>query len=307
VSDGHTHPEGAAGAVPAERPISIPGVAKPQRFRPRFHYELLVCGVRGHELIGTDAAVLRAEDATFAREMGGVRWHRCLRCDSWLPFTPPSDPALTYPPARDQIELPQRGRPLRDKIVLRIIAIDRAVHFVVLGLLSIGVFLIASNEPDLRDRFYAILSAIHGGVGGPTHESDGGFAHEIDNLLSLPPGRLHLIGAVLAAYALLEAVEAVGLWRQRRWAEYLTLVATAALLPLEIYELFKGVTALKVIALVVNVAIVVYLLFAKRLFGIRGGAAAEEALRARDVGWASLDRTSPEAYALRGFGPYPRP
>jgi uncharacterized membrane protein (DUF2068 family) len=102
---------------------------------------------------------------------------------------------------------------------------------------------------------------------------------------------------VLAAYALLEAVEAVGLWRQRRWAEYLTLVATAALLPLEIYELFKGVTALKVIALVVNVAIVVYLLFAKRLFGVRGGAAAEEALRARDVGWASLDRTSPEAYA----------
>ena len=35
----------------------------------------------------------------------------------------------------------------------------------------------------------------------------------------------------------------------------------------------------------VNVAVVAYLLFAKRLFGLHGGAAAEEALHERDVGW----------------------
>jgi hypothetical protein len=46
----------------------------------------------------------------------------------------------------------------------------------------------------------------------------------------------------------------------------------------------------------VNLAIVLYLLLAKRLFGLRGGAAADEALRERDLGWASLERTSPEAY-----------
>src|SRR5215218_6478808 len=230
---------------------SRPGVVKPRRFRPRFHWELLVCGIRGHELIGTDAAALRVEDASFAREMEGRRWHRCLRCDSWLPFAPPLDPERPYPP-------------LREKIVLRLIAIDRAIHFVVLGLLAIAVFLVASNEDELRDRFYAILSAIHGGVGGPSHESNGGFVHRIDDLLSLPRGRLHLVGLVLAAYAVLEAVEAVGLWMQKRWAEYLTLIATAALLPLEIYELTRGVTVLKVTALVVNIAVIVYLLFAKR-------------------------------------------
>ena len=275
---------------------SRPGVVKPRRFRPRFHWELLVCGIRGHELIGTDAAVLRVEDAPFAREMEGRRWHRCLRCDSWLPFAPPLDPERPYPPAHEEIELPLRGRPLRDKIVLRLIAIDRAIRFVVLGLLAIAVFLVASNEDELRDRFYAILSAIHGGVGGPSHESNGGFVHRIDDLLSLPRGRLHLVGLVLAAYAVLEAVEAVGLWMQKRWAEYLTLIATAALLPLEIYELTRGVTVLKVTALVVNIAVIVYLLFAKRLFGLRGGAAADEALRERDLGWASLVRTAPEAY-----------
>ena len=279
-----------------------PGIAKPRRVRPRFHYELLVCGLRGHELIGTDAAELRAEDALFAREMAGQRWHRCVRCDSWLPFATPTDPERPYPPPRDEIELPLRGRPLRDKIVLRLIAINRAFHFVVLGLLSIAVFLVASNEPDLRDRFYEILGALNGGVGGPTHDSGGGFVHMIDDLLSLSPDRLDLIGAVVVAYAVLEGVEAVGLWLQRRWAEYLTLIATTSLLPLEIYELVRGATPLKVVAIIVNLAIVIYLLFAKRLFGLRGGAAAEEALRARDVGWGSLERTSPEVFSGASAG-----
>jgi hypothetical protein len=275
----------------------LPGVAKPRRFRPRFHYELLVCGVRGHELVGIDVAELRSEDAPFAREMGGTRWHRCLRCDSWLPFTTPARPSRRHPPALAEIELPLRGRPLRDKIILRLIAVDRAVHFIVLGLLAIAVILVADHEADLRDEFYAVLGAIHGGVGGPTADSGGGFVHRINDLLSLPAGRLKLVGAALGAYALLEAVEAVGLWRQRRWAEYLTLIATCALLPLEVYELANGITALKVVALIVNLAIVVYLLFAKRLFGLRGGVAAEEALRARDMGWGPLAETAPEAHS----------
>ena len=54
----------------------------------------------------------------------------------------------------------------------------------------------------------------------------------------------------------------------------------------------KG-SPLKVIALIVNVAIVVYLLYAKRLFGIRGGAAAEHAQRERDMGWEALERATP--------------
>src|SRR3954469_1797192 len=90
-----------------------PGVTKqrPPRFVPRFHWELLVCGLAGHELVGLDARRLRPEDAVVAREIDGVRWYRCLRCDSWLPvgdFVPTRD----TPPGRDEIELPLRGRPL---------------------------------------------------------------------------------------------------------------------------------------------------------------------------------------------------
>src|SRR5947208_7655679 len=113
----------------------LPGVTlvEPSRFRPRFHYELLVCGLAGHELIGIDARELSAADAVIAREMDGVRWHRCLRCDSWLPVDAPVAPVRERAPGRDEIDLPLRGKPLRDKVVLRLIAINRAVHFLVLG------------------------------------------------------------------------------------------------------------------------------------------------------------------------------
>jgi hypothetical protein len=43
-----------------------PGTTKPRRFRPTCHYELLVCGLVGHELVGTDAAELRPQDALAA-------------------------------------------------------------------------------------------------------------------------------------------------------------------------------------------------------------------------------------------------
>ena len=72
---------------------------------------------------------------------------------------------------------------------------------------------------------------------------------------------------------------------------------TASFLPLEVYELIHKLTPFKVFAFVINVAIVVYLLYAKRLFGLRGGAAADEAEREQDVGWEALERASPWAIA----------
>src|SRR6266576_4150613 len=122
-----------------EQPHRPPGTVRPERFLPRLHYELLVCGLRGHALIGADAAELRPQDAIFARDMDGSRWHRCLRCDSWLPLGEPVSPARRHPPDREEIELPLRGKALRDKIVLRVIAVDRAFHFVLLGLLAIAI------------------------------------------------------------------------------------------------------------------------------------------------------------------------
>ena len=277
----------------------LPGTVKPQRFRPKFHWELLVCGTRGHELVGLDARTLRPEDALVARQDGaGVRWHRCLRCDSWLPVPPPQQPARDHLPSRDDIELPLRGKPLRDKVVLRLIAINRAFHFVVLGLLGAAILLFAAHQGELKDTFYRVAADLQEGVGGgPVQTSKTGLLHELDRLFTLKSGTLELVGAAVLVYALIEGVEAVGLWYQQRWCEYLTFIVTTSFIPLEVYELIHKFTPFKVFALIVNTAIVAYLLYAKRLFGFRGGAAADEALSELDLGWQALERSSPQAIA----------
>lgn len=72
------------------------------------------------------------------------------------------------------------------------------------------------------------------------------------------------VGAI--AYALLEGTEGVGLAMRRRWAEYLTVIATGALIPFEAYEVVSRPTLFRVGALLLNLAVVGYLAYRKRLF-----------------------------------------
>jgi uncharacterized membrane protein (DUF2068 family) len=275
---------------PAGTHQPAPGIHR--RRRRQLHYELLACGVRGHELVGQDAAELRAEDHLFAREADGLRWHRCLRCDSWLALTPPDPAARRHPPRREEIALPLRGKALRDKVVLRLIAVNRAFHFVVLGALGVGLLVFAAHQSELRGGFYRVLSDLQGPVSASTQHPHG-LVSELQKLLSAQVGTLQTVAAVALAYALLEGAEAFGLWYQRRWAEYLTFLATTALLPLEVYELVHRLSPFKVGAFVINVAVVIYLLRAKRLFGVHGGAAADLAERERDSGWAAVELATP--------------
>lgn len=258
------------------------------------NWELLVCGVHGHELAGADAAELRPQDANLAREdASGTRWCRCLRCDSWVALARPESPARSFPPERDEIELPLRGKPLREKIVLRLIAIDRAFHFIVLGALGVLVLVFAADRGTLRHTFYKVAADLQGGVAFEQSHATHGLWHDLYDAFTTSSSHLHLLGVVLLAYSAVEGIEAVGLWYQRRWAEYLTFIVTTSLLPLEVYEIVNRPTVFKILAFVVNLAIVIYLLLAKRLFGLRGGAAAGKTESERDQGWEALERTAP--------------
>ena len=273
--------------------LTPPGTQVPRPHR-RLDWELIACGVRGHVLVGLDAAHPRPQDAILMHEEGGVRWHRCLRCDCWVTLPSPEHPATEHPPDRADIRVPLRGKALRDRVVLRLIAVDRIVHFLVLGLLGVAVLLFAADRQSLHDAFYRVLTALQGGVAGGPVQSTGhvGILHELDKLFAYRTGTLHAVGVALLAYAALEGIEAVGLWFGRRWAEYLTFVATTVLLPLEVYEIVNGGTVLKVIGFLINLMVVVYLLFKKRLFGLRGGGAAEAAERAHDISWERIERAT---------------
>jgi uncharacterized membrane protein (DUF2068 family) len=60
-------------------------------------------------------------------------------------------------------------------------------------------------------------------------------------------------------YAGLYFTEGAGLLLRKRWAEYLTIISTAGFIPLEIYEIAQHLTAIRIVLLFVNVAIVLYL------------------------------------------------
>jgi uncharacterized membrane protein (DUF2068 family) len=78
----------------------------------------------------------------------------------------------------------------------------------------------------------------------------------IDAAANLTDTRLWILAALAALYGLVRFVEAYGLWRGLRWAEWFAAVSGAIYIPFELYELFLGVKWLSLVALVVNVLIV---------------------------------------------------
>ncbi len=226
---------------------------------------------------------------TWSGVIDGHRWHRCLRCDAWVYLPEPAAPARAELPPRDQIDLPMRGKPLRDRYVLRLIAVERSLHVLVFLVAGVAILLFARHRDLLLTDFRAVVSQLEGGGATP----GSGLLAEIAKLFHFTDRSLYVVATIALAYAALEAVEAVGLWFAKRWAEYLTFVATILFLPIEVHELTERVTVLRVMTLVVNLGVALYLLWAKRLFGLRGGGAAEAAARERDEGWPALSRSTP--------------
>ncbi len=235
--------------------------------------ELFVCGIRGHELPGAALDTVDERHAAIARDtVDGRRLVRCLRCGDWVVVDPPAPGADgTTIDDVDEIPRPPRGKALRDEFVLRIIAIDRVLHTVAFAAVGVAAVVIDRNISGVHDWANSLLGDLNNaqqGSGGAS--SHGILTALLTRLAHLKPHSLALLALFAFVYAAISATEAVGLWLQKRWAEYLTAVATAIFLPLEIHELVQRVTFVRVFAFAVNVAILVYLVWAKHLFGIGG-------------------------------------
>ncbi|MEO6003798.1 MAG: DUF2127 domain-containing protein [Opitutus sp.] len=75
---------------------------------------------------------------------------------------------------------------------------------------------------------------------------------------------LWLLAGAAALYAAVRGIEAYGLWFERRWAEWFALVAGGLFIPVEIYELIHHATKMKLLVLITNTAIVVYMVYVLR-------------------------------------------
>jgi uncharacterized membrane protein (DUF2068 family) len=132
------------------------------------------------------------------------------------------------------------------------IAAERAVRGA--ALVAVGVVVLSHLHADWGGVVRWL--SVHLGL-NPTGRL---VSHTIECAHHLTVNRLLAIGVVSLAYGVIELVDGVGLWKRRRWTEYLTIVATSLLVPLEIYELAHHATLLKIGGLVVNLLIVAYLI-----------------------------------------------
>lgn len=114
--------------------------------------------------------------------------------------------------------------------------------------------------------------AVHALVGPWLARALDAAAHWLD---AATPGRLAVTASIALGYAALLGVEGFGLWTARPWAEWVSVLVTASLIPFELYEVAHRITVVRVVVLVLNVLVVWYLVARiRRDRDRRGGAPA---------------------------------
>ena len=238
-------------------------------------WSLYRCGSAGHVTYAPDEPQIREQ--LHGQTASGELW-RCVRCGTFVPGAPlGSGPVANAPVVR-------RGKEIRSEVILRFFAVERFLRFLLFGVIAYGIWRFAS-APGIVTAFKRELPVIHTlfrGLGLNINHSGlfGLFRHA----LAIKPSTLHIVAALAAAYALVELIESIGLWLAKRWGEYFATVATSLGLPYEIYEIYDKFTYTRVILFAINLALVLYLILTRRLFGARGGKEAYEArLRSESV------------------------
>jgi uncharacterized membrane protein (DUF2068 family) len=230
---------------------------------------LVSCGLRGHITYRPDES--EYADRLRAATVAGDAW-RCLRCGTYVAEAPAgSGPAELAP-------TPTRGRALRQLIILRLLAVLRAVEGTAWLAVGITAWFVSDRVPEFLAALKQAVPALEPVTRTIGWDIDRSWlARMVDRWAEVSPDTIILLGTVLAALGAVKWAEAVGLWMGKRWGEYLAAVATAAFIPVEVFELVEHISAFKIVLLLINVAAVVWLVVAKRLFGVRGGLAAEHA------------------------------
>jgi uncharacterized membrane protein (DUF2068 family) len=140
----------------------------------------------------------------------------------------------------------------RDKGIL-LIAIFKLFKAALLLVVAIGA--LSLLHKDVAEAMTNLLDTLH-------VDHDNNFIHGVVTKLGLlSDHKLEAISAGSFFYTALLTTEGVGLLLKKHWAEYLTIVATALFIPLELYELQKRLSVGKFIVLIINIAVVVYLIY----------------------------------------------
>jgi len=133
------------------------------------------------------------------------------------------------------------------------IAVFKFFKAISLIALSVGAFRLLHQ--DVGEKVQHWIEALRLDPGNPY------VVRALARASNVSPGQIKKLGLVGLLYAALFLVEGTGLWLQKRWGEWATVVITSTLVPVEIYEIVRHPSAVKVLVLVLNVAVVGYLIY----------------------------------------------
>lgn len=143
--------------------------------------------------------------------------------------------------------------------VLRLIAAFKMVEAALLIVTAVGLLRMMHNDvAAVLDHWIARLGLDPGN-------------RYVDLLMSkaanITPEKIKELGIGSFVYAALFLTEGIGLWLLKRWGEWFSVVITASLLPFEVWEALHHPSAAKILVLILNVAVVVYLIYRIRKEG----------------------------------------
>ncbi len=172
----------------------------------------------------------------------------------------------------------RRGKELRSALILRLFAVERFLRAIVFAIITYGLWRFRYSRNTIEQAFNRELPLVRGSLRQLGFNVDHSkLIGLIQHAFKLDPRTVTWLAAAAAVYTVIEVIEGIGLWQGKRWGEYFAMVVTSIFIPYEIYDLITKVTALRLAAFAVNVALVLYLVLTKRLFGARGGKAAYDA------------------------------
>jgi len=148
-------------------------------------------------------------------------------------------------PARKSAGVPKRS------ITLLSIALFKLIKGILLLIVGFGAVRLLHRDVAVTVSHWVDILRV---------DPDNRYIHRLlTHVLAVTPAQLRAASAGTFFYAGLLLTEGIGLLLRKGWAEYFTVITTAALIPLEIYELIHHLTNAKIVILAINVAIVVYL------------------------------------------------
>jgi uncharacterized membrane protein (DUF2068 family) len=129
-----------------------------------------------------------------------------------------------------------------------------------LALIALGVILLAARHADPAHVLTRVALAVHLPLTSSVFEDALRFAS------SLTVSNEEALAITAFGFAALMGTEGVGLSLRKPWARWFTVIATGSLVPIEVYEILRELDPVRVLILIANVAIVVYLARRRELF-----------------------------------------